>query len=223
MGGRAAGGSWAPDAGGCRPGRVGRGRPAGIDLAVLEAGVVTAADVGSGWVSSPQPQATSSDRAIRAIPDCRAVAAVEGRARTEPHLLSDEFTDPISRNGETTLADEVYVHPTVAGARAFLGALHAKPALKCFATLAQLEAGRGATVKTRRAGAGAGDDSAAFESTFAGPGPQGGTVVGLTTDVEVVRVGRTVVAFSFINAGTTPVPQAAAIVAVVVARVRAAS
>jgi hypothetical protein len=178
--------------------------------------------VGPGWLQSKQPTSTN-DTVIRKIPACKQIAAEDTVVRTGvPNVRSAEFSDPTSRNGETAVASLVYAFKNVNRAAQYLAVFTAGPALKCVDTVAHLEAGTRARATTSRIRDlnRIGDDRVIYESTLTGPSQQGSTVT-LTTDTVAVRVGRAVVAFSFINAGAQRLPQGTAIIDAVVGRLQA--
>jgi hypothetical protein len=195
--------------------------PKTLDAAIFQAGVVVAGDVGPGWIQSKQPTG-NNNAVLRRIPACKQIAAQDSAVRAGvPSARSPEFSDPSSRNGETAVAGVVYAFKNARGAAQYLAAFTGQPALKCFDTVAQLEAGAQAHATTSRVQdlSRVGDESVIYESTLKGPSQQGPTVT-LTTDTVAVRVGRAVVALSFINAGAQRLPQGTAIIDAVVGRLQ---
>jgi hypothetical protein len=166
--------------------------------AILKAGVLSARDVPSTWVSTPR---TAAPDPFPRGAVCRTLAAAERVARRSPHAASPQFSDPES--GNTTEADNsVYALPSAAAAHRYLAAYAAGTASACFQLVLTDAVGTSASVAlvpltTQLAGLG--DESAGYEGTVQGTNGAG-QAVALVADVVAVRVGRAVTVFEFLSA-----------------------
>ena len=195
-------------------------RPGPRDRALIAAGLVTGGDVPASWVGSHQ---SNDIREFSTIAPCRAVyAALVAANRRVPNALSRQFTDPTS-NDQTLASNQVFAFRTVAAASTYLAAFEGPDAGACLQTAVQkVVVGGGVNNTAATVGPVAGLDGVGDAAT----GQQvtvslavNGTSATLVVDFEAVRVGRTVLAFDFLNA-SHPLPQGPSIVAAAVARVQ---
>ena len=199
-----------------------KAKPSAADKVLLQAGVVTAADVPAGWQTGNQAD-TSADE-FKGIAVCRGVYRVVFNARASvPYQLSKAFSPTGPDNGLTIVDDTVLAFPTVARANAFVAAFQAPSGGPCLqAVLAKALKGEGHAVVAPLAVAPVGDAAVGLEATITstsqGPGLPGPSV----GDIVVLRVGRVVAYVSTLNAAVTPLPEDPAIVAAVATRLRQA-
>jgi hypothetical protein len=172
-------------------------RPIGT-AAILKAGVITAHDVPSTWISTPRTLAPDPFPSGAA---CRTLASAERAARRSPHAVSPQFSDPAS--GNTTEADNtVYAFASAVGAHRYLAAYEASTASACLQLVLTEAVGASATATVAPLTtqlAGLGDESAGYEGTVQGTNGAGQTVA-LVADIVAVRVGRAVTVFEFLSA-----------------------
>jgi hypothetical protein len=195
-------------------------RPTPADRALIRAGLVTRADVPASWTGSRQ----SNDLAPFAkLASCRTVyATLLAANRRVPNALSRQFTDPASHD-QTVASDQVFAFPTVQAASTYLAAFNGPTAGACLQAAVQaavLGVGVNNTAGTGGAVAGlagVGDETAGQQVTLSASAS--GTSVTLVVDFAAVRVGRTVLAFDFLNADH-PLPQGLAIINAAVTRVQ---
>ena len=166
--------------------------------AILKAGVISARDVPSTWISTPRT--TAPDPFPRGAA-CQTLAGAERVARRFPHAASPQFSDPES--GNTTQADNsVYAFPTPVGAHRYLAAYEAATASACLQLVLTDAVGTSASVTLAPLTtqlAGLGDESAGYEGTVQGTNGAG-QAVALVADIVAVRVGRSAVVFEFLSA-----------------------
>jgi hypothetical protein len=172
-------------------------RPIGT-AAILKAGVITAHDVPSTWISTPR---TGAPDPFPSGAACRTLASAERTARRSPHAVSRQFSDPES--GNTTQADNtVYAFASAVGAHRYLAAYEASTASACLQLVLTEAVGASASVTIAPLTtqlAGLGDESAGYEGTVQGTN-SGGQTVALVADIVAVRVGRAVIVFEFLSA-----------------------
>ena len=197
-----------------------KAKPSPADKLILQAGVVTAADVPAGWTTTPQ--ADSSADEFKGIAACSPVyTAVRAARATVPYKLSPAFSPPGSTNGLTVVDDIVLAFKTPAAAGGFAGVFQTSRAGPCLqAVLAKALSGQGhASVVPLTNQAAVGDAVVGYEASITATGPGApGPQVG---DIIVVRVGRAVVYLSTLNSAT-PLPEGAAILQAVATRLRVA-
>jgi hypothetical protein len=169
--------------------------------AILRAGVITAHDVPSTWISTPRSTGTDPFPSGAA---CQALAAAERVARRHAgRAASPQFSDP--QSGNTTQADDdVYAFTSAGAAHRYLAAYLAGTASGCFQLLLTDAVGASATATIAPLAAqlvGLGDENAGYEGMVQGANGAGQTVA-LVADIVAVRVGRAVAVFEFLNANT---------------------
>ena len=191
-----------------------------IDKAILEAGVVTKADVPASWTSS---KSSNSDRAFK-VPECKKIrAAVDSAKRKAPRVQSRRFEDPAK--GGTAFADSlVYAFSDVKAATKFLSAYQSPDAPTCFqAGIAKALTGAQSagqpTVGPIPDLQGVGDAAVGDQITI--PFTSGKQTASLDLDFVIVRVGRAVIGFRFSNVDAR-FPEGPGIVQMVVQRVASA-
>jgi hypothetical protein len=195
-------------------------RPVGpSNAAILRAGVIRAADVPTTWVASKQSSTTSP---YTGVSPCRAINAADRVAKRQaPRALSPQFSD--SESAGTTMADNtVYAFPNVTAAVRYLSIYQAGSAGLCLQTVLAKAVGTAGTATVAPLTAqlqGLGDANAGYEGTIQGTSQQGQPIA-LVADLVVVRVGRAVVTFEFLNANVQ-VPDGPGIVDAVVRRLQA--
>ena len=191
------------------------------DKAILKAGVITKADVPTGWTSK---KASSSDKAYQGIAECKDLkAALDNAKKKTPRVQSREFEEPGTR-GTTSAADTVYAFKNTSAAETFLSGYQAPDVPTCLekgaAKAVKSQPGAGApSVSTVTDLEGVGDGAVGYEITI--PISAAGQSATVYVDLIAVRVGRAFVGFNFSNL-EAPISDGPAIVQTVVARVAAA-
>jgi hypothetical protein len=181
------------------------------DKALLKAGVITKADVPSGWTSK---KPSSSDQQLRA-PECKEIKTAVDKARKDiPRARSRAFRDPTTA-GASSAASTAYAFKNAGSAADFLTNYQAPGVLTCFEkSLAASQTG--STVVPIPDAESIGDEAVGYEITSnVAAGDQRATVI---VDFIGVRVGRAFVGFAFSNING-PLAEARPIVQAVVARV----
>jgi hypothetical protein len=189
---------------------------------IFSAGLLTSADVPAGW--TPSKQADSGGQAYRSVKGCKLLAAnIEALRHAAPHKLSPTFTDNGSPHQLTSAANAVYAFKNSGAASKLLVGFRIPGATACLENVAKKGGGKGTTATASQitSGPAAADGFVGYSVTLQGRDQSGATVTGVL-DIEVVRVGRSLVAFSFANEGT-PLSQAPGIVDTVVSRLKAAN
>lgn len=197
-----------------------KAKPTPADRVILQAGLVTAADVPAGWTTTAQADTGAGE--FQSIAVCKAIyAAVRVARATVPYRLSPVFSPPGATNGLTVVDDTVLRFKTPAAAGAFLGRFQTSAAGPCLqAVLAKGLSGQGHAVVVPLTNlAGVGDAVAGYEATITGTGP--GLPAPAVGDITVVRVGRVIVYASSLNEAVS-LPQGPGIVQAVVGRLRGA-
>jgi hypothetical protein len=182
------------------------------DKAILKAGVITKADVPTGWTSKKG----STSEPDRSITECKKIrTAVEGARKKVPRAESRDFRGTTSG---TTAEDSVYTFRNARSATAFIANYRGADAEACFQKIGQQIApsGSAATVSPVTDLQGVGDEALGYEITF--DGTAAGETVTAYVDFIIVRVGRTFLGFGFSNRGER-IPEGPTIVRTVVARV----
>lgn len=192
------------------------------DRAILGAGVIRRSDVPAGWTSQKQ-NGGSGPRYTRTAA-CKSLATVvNGAARTVPHRLSPDFSDPAVATQTTLAANAAYAFKDVTAAGGYLDAYRAAGVPACFAQ-ALLRALKGSlqggsptvNVAPLTNLAGLGDDEVGYSVALT-VSAQGQRET-LYEDIIEVRVGRAVLGFNFQNLGVE-FPSAAAIIRPAASRV----
>lgn len=192
-----------------------RVKSAASDKAILQAGVVTAADVPSTWTA--RKQTDTGTKAYKGIAACKQIVAATTTARKGPKAVSPEFSDP-APNSNTLAQNTVYAFKTVKGASGFLSAYQSSNTTTCLQQVLQKTGGKGqATVTPITNLQGVGDDAVGYEASLSGTS-QSGQPVHVVVDVIGVRVGRAIVGFEFLN-NDVAIPQGVGIVQGVISRV----
>lgn len=186
--------------------------------AILRAGVVLAGDVPSGWTEGPHPR--NNDQGLRGIASCKAVIVADAAVnRSVPQARSATFSDPASNGGKTTQAQNtVYVFKSVASANRYLEVRATNDASECLRASVQRQLGSQvtATVSPITDLGGLGDARLGIEIVARGSDSTG-QVINLFADVVVVRVGRAIVGFDYLNLNAR-LPEGPGIVNAVVKR-----
>jgi hypothetical protein len=188
---------------------------------IFSAGLLTSADVPAGW--TPSKQADAGGKAYQGVKGCRLLAAnIEALRHAAPHKLSPTFTDNSSPHELTSAANAVYAFKNSGAASKLLVGFRIPGATTCLENVAKKGGGKGTSVTATQIpnGPPAADGFAGYSVTLHAP-DQSGTLVTGVLDIIVVRVGRSLVGFSFGNEGTA-LSQAPGIVNTVVNRLKAA-
>jgi hypothetical protein len=189
--------------------------------AILQAGLIAAADAPPGWTAHKQPDTGTKN--FQGIGACKAlVAAITAARHRVPRLLSPQFSDPAASN--TSLAeDTVYAFKNVKSATQYLSAYRPTAALTCVQQAFKRAAGASgqATVAPLTGLQGIGDDNAGFEAAITLP-DRTGQSIHVVADLIGIRVGRAFLGFDFASADRQ-IAQGPAIVNAVVSRVRSAT
>jgi hypothetical protein len=202
-----------------------RVKAAPSDKALLQAGVMTAADVPSTWTA--KKQADTGSKGYKGIVDCKQIVAAINAGRRGPNAHSPEFFDPTSTSNALA-QDSVFVFKNVKAATQYLSTFQATNASSCLKqALTKATGGKGqVTVEGHRfvvapitdLPVGIGDDQVGYEASITGTS-QSGQPVHIVVDLVGMRIGRTIVEFDFLNNDTQLQP-APTIVTGVVSRVR---
>ncbi len=185
--------------------------------AILNAGVITAADVPATW--TPTKQADVGPKQYRGIAACKQVVAAETVAHAGPHKVSPVFADPAS-NGNTSAEDTVFALKTTAAATKYLAVFQGANTPACFqqalqkALGAQAQVGAGQPIQNLQ---GVGDAAIGLE--YPVQANVQGSQQTYVFDVVGVRIGRAFVGFTFTNPNVT-IPEGPSIVNAVVGRVQ---
>lgn len=194
-------------------------RAAASDKTILQAGVITAADVPS--TLTPVKQTDVGSRNFSGIKSCKGIVNAMNTARRAPRALSPQFSDA-SQASNAFAQDTVNAFKDVKSASQNVAAYKAGSALTCYQD-AYKKASRGQgqlTLTPITDLQGIGDDHAGYEASIT-VASQTGQPIHVIADIIVVRVGRAVVGFNLAN-DDVRLPQGPAIVNAVVARLRAA-
>lgn len=107
-------------------------KPPGKDAAILEAGVIRAADVPSSWTPSPQQDTGSRDlRGIAACTQIQSVMDAAGKSAA-PSRRSSTFTDPASPDAASRAEDLVLAFKRVSAASKYVQAYQSPRAGTCY-------------------------------------------------------------------------------------------
>jgi hypothetical protein len=195
-----------------------RVKAAPSDKALLQAGVMTAADVPSTWTSKKQTDTGS--KGYKGFAACKQIVAAMNASRRGPNAHSPEFSDPTSTSNALA-QDSVYVFKNVKAATQYLSAYQASNAASCLQqALAKATGGKGqvTVAPVTDLHVGLGDDQVGYEASITGTS-QSGQPVHVVADIIGFRIGRTIVGFDFLNNDTRLGP-APSVVTGVVTRVR---
>jgi len=197
-----------------------RVKSATSDKAILQAGVLTAADVPSTWTAKKQTD--TGTKSYKGFAVCRQLIAAMNTARRGPKVFSPDFSDP-APTSNALAQDAVFVFKNVKPATQNVAAYQASNASSCLSqALTKATGGQGqTTVSPVTDLQGVGDDHVGYEASITGT-TQSGQPVHVVADVIVVRVGRVVVEFDFLN-NDVRIPLGSGIVNTVVSRVRTAT
>jgi hypothetical protein len=171
------------------------------DKAILEAGVITRADVPADWTSE---RGETGARALRGIRECKKInAALDAAKKNEPQARSREYEDPAVQ-GTTAAEDTVHVFKNASAATRFLSSFQGSGANACFDEAAAKIASDEPTAGTPTVAPitdlqGVGDEAVGYEIVI--PYTQGDRSFSVYLDLVAVRVGRTALRFSFSNIG----------------------
>jgi hypothetical protein len=194
-------------------------KPNPKDVAVLAAGVVTAADVPAGWTATKQVD--TGTKKYQGIKDCRPISTAVTAARAKiPHQLSPDFSPPGAANTVTVVDDIVLAFKTPAAASQFLAAFQGPTISDCLQTvLAKTTSGKAqVSVAELDDLQGLGDANVGYEATIsASDQGQSLTLVG---DIVNVQVGRAIVLVSYLDDGGQTLPEGMSVVTAVVDRLR---
>lgn len=169
-------------------------KTAASDKTLLQAGVIGAGDVPATWQAAKQPDGGAKQ--FQGIASCKQITPAVASAHSGPHKLSPQFGDP-SNNGNTLAENTVFVFKNPAGATKFLAAFSTTNAPICYRASLQKQAGsRGqvGALAPLTSLQGVGDQSVGYETPV-----QLGAQATLVVDIVGVRVGRTILAFTFSN------------------------
>jgi hypothetical protein len=194
--------------------------PSPADKVLLNAGVITAADVPAGWTATSQAD-TSADQ-FKGVAHCAAVyrAVFDARA-TVPYKLSKAFSPPGADNGITSVDDTVLAFKNAARASRFVAVFQDARAGPCLqAVLAKALRGEGHAVVAPLTVAPVGDATVGYEASITSTSP--GLTGPQVGDIVVLRVGRVVAYVTTLNAAAAPLPQGPALLAAIAARLRQA-
>jgi hypothetical protein len=195
---------------------------AATNQALFSAGLITSADVPTGWTSSKQ--ADSRGKAYQGIKGCTQLGnSVDALRTAAPHKLSRTFTDTTSSHELTAASNAVYAFKTSGAATKVLNRFKVTGTTTCLTNVAKKSGGKGTNASTAAISSplGTPDDFVGYQVTLSAK-DQTGTTVTAILDIYVARVGRTLVAFSLSNADTE-LTQAPAIVSAAIGRLRAAN
>jgi hypothetical protein len=203
---------------------AGLSEPAGAesksDRAILKAGVITNADVPPAWTSR---KPAKSDWNFKGVSECRKIkSAIDNAEKKVPWRDSRDFTDPSTR-GATSAGGTVYAFRDATAAAKFVANFRSDMAASCLRkslakSTSEIDTAGLADISAAPELEGVADEAVGYEETisYAVDNPDTGYV-----DFLAVRVGRAVIDFGFTNLAK-PIPERAAIVESVVARVAAA-
>jgi hypothetical protein len=191
-------------------------KPSAKDVAILDAGVITATDVPSSWISSRQPDTDSKD--FEGISACKQIRSlIDAAKKSVPRMLSPMFSDPASSSGATRASDTVLAFKSVGAANKYLRAFQSPDAGTCYRkALEHTNSASGLQVSPIPALQGTGDANAGYEVTASVVGR--GQRLAVYFDVLVIRVGRAIVAFQFVSVGAR-IAQGPTIINTVIKRV----
>jgi hypothetical protein len=197
-----------------------KAKPSPADKVVLNAGVITAADVPAGWTATSQ--ADTSAGQFKGVTGCGAVYRAVFNARaTVPYKLSKSFSPPGPDNGVTAVDDTVLAFKSVARANRFVAVFQDARTGPCLqAVLAKALRGEGHAVVAPLTVAAVGDATVGYEAriTSTSPGLSGPQV----GDIVVLRVGRVVAYVTTLNAAAVPLPQGPALLTTIATRLQRA-
>ena len=189
-------------------------KSAASDKAILKAGVLTAADVPSTWMSVKQSD--SGTKSFQGIASCKQIVAAMNAARRGPRALSRSFGDP-AQASNAGAQNTVYAFKSVKAAQQYIAAYEASNAATCFQdAFNKATSGSQATVTPITDLQGVGDEAVGYEASVTGT-DQSGKAVHVVDDLVDVRVGRAVMTFNFGNRDVR-LPQGVAIVQAVISR-----
>lgn len=194
--------------------------PSAADKVLLNAGVVTKADVPAGWTATSQVDTSASQ--FKGVTGCGAVYRAVFNARaTVPYKLSKAFSPPGPDNGITVVDDTVLAFKNVARANRFFAVFQDPGTGPCLqAVLAKALRGEGHAVVAPLTVAPVGDATVGYEASITSTNP--GVVGSQVGDIIVLRVGRVVVYLTTVNAAPVPLPQTPAILAAIASRLQQA-
>jgi hypothetical protein len=185
---------------------------------ILRAGVIVAADVPSGWTKGPHPN--NHDKNLRGIAACKAVIAADAAAdRSVPQARSAAFSDPSANGGKTTRAENtVLAFKNPAAASRYAAVFATSDASECLRASVERQIGSQVTTTVSPITdlGSLGDARLGYEIVVKGSDSTG-QPLSLLADVVLVRVGRAVVGFDFLNLNAR-LPQGPDIVNAVVNR-----
>ena len=183
--------------------------------AILRAGVIVAGDVPSGWTPGPHPK--KSDKNLRSIPTCKAVITADAVAeRSASQARSATFRDPTNGGKTTSAQNTVFVFKNTAAAGRFVAVYLTNDAAECLRASVARQVGSPATVSPIVDFGNLGTSRVGYEIVVQGSATNG-QPASLYADIVLVRVGRAVAGFDFLNLNAR-LPQEPGIVNAVVNR-----
>ena len=197
-----------------------KAKPSPADKVLLNAGVVTAADVPAGWTAASQVDTSAGQ--FKGVTGCGAVYRAVFNARaTVPYKLSKAFSPPGPDNGITSVDDTVLAFKNDAAASRFVAVFQDAGAGPCLqAVLAKALRGEGHAVVAPLTVAPVGDATVGYQASITSTGP--GLTGPQVGDIVVLRVGRVVAYVATLNVAATPLAQGPAIVSAIATRLQQA-
>jgi hypothetical protein len=174
------------------------------DTKTAKAGVIVTGDVPSSWQSTPADDSSDKEleRAARKIPDCKGYLAVRKTLDQAANAKSRDFAA-----GDESLSNEVWVFPSTTKAKKAFAAMSDRSIEDCLTTLFQDQFERltssDPTVRELRVVIAQTTDLPAVGDDIVGYG--GGAEMGLANGTfqrlpvsnAVVRVGRSIISYTF--------------------------
>ena len=194
------------------------------DAAIVKAGLLTIDDFPPGWAQSPP--SSSGDTNLNGYG--KTCAALQKKVDAAKRLRTAHGSSPDFKQGSTQQISNVAgTYRTIAGAKAALAALRNPSVNTCLqkSLTSQLDSKAQSGVKYtssigRLSVPKVGDDTLGYE--IAVTANQSGLTLHLYIDLQLVRVGRAGMTFTFQGEGSSPMLDNQALVQTVVGRVQAA-
>jgi hypothetical protein len=192
------------------------------DQALAQAGVITAADLPPSLSLQGAPQRDPGSKAFKGISDCKAViASTDAAKRSTTRALSKDFSSASSGASAVLVNNTSYAFKDAGAATKFVAVRSTSTASSCLQKTLQKQL-KGSGTTTANFGPitnlqNVGNQAVGYEGII----DQGQGQPQAYLDLVVVRVGRSVTSYEFLNP-TQSLPQAPGIVNAVINRVAAA-